>query len=56
MSTNTPNQNVPGTPVPNPATTKVQNLTFEQSLVREHNGIDALPGFKVVVFEKLKEG
>lgn len=56
MSTNTPNQNVPGTPVPNPATTKVPNLTFEQSLVREHNGIDALPGFKVVVFEKLKEG
>ncbi len=36
--------------------TKVQNLTFEQSLVTEHTGIDGLPGYRIVVFEKLKEG
>jgi hypothetical protein len=51
-----PEQNGAGTQVQNPVSTAVQNLTFEQSLVKEHAGIDALPGYKVAVFEKLKEG
>lgn len=56
MSATTPEKNGAGTPVQNPTSKPVPNLTFEQSLVKEHAGIDALPGYKVVVFEKLKEG
>ena len=60
MSATKPEQNGKGngtgTKVQNPDRTTVQNLTFDQSLVRQHVGLDALPGYKVVVFEKLKEG
>ncbi len=56
MSATKPEQNGTGTKVQHPDRTTVQNLTFDQSLVREHVGLDALPGYKVVVFEKLKEG
>lgn len=32
------------------------NLTLEQKLVVEHEGLDSLPGYVVVVFEKLDKG
>src|SRR6185437_4562166 len=32
------------------------NLSKEQNLIKEHNGLDGMPGHVVVVFEKLKHG
>src|SRR4051812_7841780 len=32
------------------------NLTLEEKLVVDHEGIDSLPGYTVVLFEKLDKG
>lgn len=32
------------------------NLTYEQNVVRNHEGLDSLPGYVLVVFEKSKQG
>src|SRR5713101_3043714 len=34
----------------------VTNLTLEQQVVREYAGLDSLPGFVLVVFEKRDKG
>lgn len=41
---------------PAPEEQFVNYLTFQQNLVRQHTGLDSLPGYTVVVFEKPDRG
>ncbi len=43
-------------PEPQPVNPAPINLSETQSLLRTHSGLDALPGYVVVVFEKLEHG
>lgn len=40
----------------NPAPSRALNLTYEQAVVKDHKGLDSLPGYVLVVFEKSKQG
>ncbi|HKO44458.1 MAG TPA: hypothetical protein VJU84_14365 [Pyrinomonadaceae bacterium] len=52
MENITPEQNGAGNRA---SATRAVNLTYEQNVVRDHEGLDSLPGYVLVVFEKSKQ-